>query len=168
MLKLAANFARSGAWGGTAGMGRVALIDSRDVAAVFAVILTDGPQRHAGKIYDISGPTAVTMDEVAAYLSAALGTQRPPRDSACWREDGSARPPSPSRARVGRAAQRESGVGKSPLVRCHGFVADQTWVVQRFAAQVARETERGDDETGHPRHPCATVSGEAGDPWCEE
>jgi uncharacterized protein YbjT (DUF2867 family) len=75
MLKLAANFMRSGAWGGLGGAGRVALIDSRDVAAVFAVILTEGPQRHAGKIYDISGPTAVTMDEVAEYLSAALGTR---------------------------------------------------------------------------------------------
>jgi NAD(P)H dehydrogenase (quinone) len=73
MLKLASNFVRSGAWGGTAGAGRVALIDSRDVAAVSAVILTEGPQRHAGKIYDISGPAAVTMDEVAGYLSAALG-----------------------------------------------------------------------------------------------
>ena len=75
MLKIAATFVRSGAWGGTAGTGRVALIDSRDVAAVFAVILTQGSQRHAGKIYDISGPAAVTMGEVAGYLSAALGTR---------------------------------------------------------------------------------------------
>ncbi|MCW2655132.1 MAG: family NAD(P)-dependent oxidoreductase [Mycobacterium sp.] len=75
MLKLAANFVRSGAWGGLGGTGRVALIDSRDVAAVFTVILTEGPQRHVGKIYDISGPTAVTMDEVAGYISAALGTR---------------------------------------------------------------------------------------------
>jgi NAD(P)H dehydrogenase (quinone) len=75
MLKLAANFVCSDAWGGLGGAGRVALIDSRDVAAVFAVILTEGPQRHAGKIYDISGPAAVTMDEVARYISAALGTR---------------------------------------------------------------------------------------------
>jgi NAD(P)H dehydrogenase (quinone) len=75
MLKFASNFVRSGAWGGPAGSGRVALIDSRDVAAVSAVILTEGPQRHAGKIYDLSGPTAVTMDEVAGYISAALGTR---------------------------------------------------------------------------------------------
>jgi NAD(P)H dehydrogenase (quinone) len=74
MVKLAANSVRSGAWGGTAGAGRVALIDTRDVAAVSAVILTEGPQRHAGKIYDISGPAAVTMDELAGYISAALGT----------------------------------------------------------------------------------------------
>ena len=75
IVKLAANFAPSGAWGGHTGAGRVALIDSRDVAAVSAVILTEGPQRHAGKIYEISGPTAVTMDEVAGYISAAVGTR---------------------------------------------------------------------------------------------
>src|SRR3984893_4300529 len=39
-LNLAASFVSWRAWGGTAGAGRVALIDSRDVAAVSAVILT--------------------------------------------------------------------------------------------------------------------------------
>jgi NAD(P)H dehydrogenase (quinone) len=75
IVKVASNFVPSGAWGGHVGAGRVALIDSRDVAAVSAVILTDGPQRHAGEVYDLSGPTAVTMDEVAGYISAALGTR---------------------------------------------------------------------------------------------
>jgi NAD(P)H dehydrogenase (quinone) len=75
MLKLASNSVSSGAWGGLGGAGRVALIDTRDVVEVFAVILTEGPQRHAGKTYDISGPAAVTMDEVAGYLSAVLGTR---------------------------------------------------------------------------------------------
>jgi NAD(P)H dehydrogenase (quinone) len=75
MLKIASNFVRSGAWGGLGGAGRVALIDTRDVAEVFAVILTEGPQRHAGKTYDISGPAGVTMDEVAGCLSAAVGTR---------------------------------------------------------------------------------------------
>jgi NAD(P)H dehydrogenase (quinone) len=74
-VTLAANFVPSHAWGGHAGAGPVALIDSRDVAAVSAVILTEGPRRHAGKVYDISGPAAVTMDEVAGYISAALGTR---------------------------------------------------------------------------------------------
>jgi NAD(P)H dehydrogenase (quinone) len=75
IVTAAAKFVPSGSWGGHVGAGRVALIDSRDVAAVSAVILAEGPQRHAGKIYDISGPTAVTMDEVAGYISAALGTR---------------------------------------------------------------------------------------------
>ena len=75
MLKIASNFVRSGAWGGLGGAGRVALIDTRDVAEVFAVILTDDPHRHAGKTYDISGPAALTMDEVAGHISAAVGTR---------------------------------------------------------------------------------------------
>ena len=90
MLKIASNFVRSGAWGGLGGAGRVALIDTRDVAEVFAVILTDDPHRHAGKTYDISGPAALTMDEVAGYISAASGpassTTREPKPSSapCW------------------------------------------------------------------------------------
>ena len=76
MVKLAAKFVRSDAWGGLAGAGRVALIDTRDVARVFEVILTDGPQRHAGKIYDISGPTAVTMDELAGLHLRGVGNPR--------------------------------------------------------------------------------------------
>jgi NAD(P)H dehydrogenase (quinone) len=74
MLKIASNFVRVGAWGGLGGAGRAALIDTRDVAEVFAAILTDDPQRHAGKTYDISGPAALTMNEVAGYISAGLGT----------------------------------------------------------------------------------------------
>src|SRR5258705_3314152 len=73
ILNIASTFLRSGGWGGLGGAGRVALIDIRDVAEVFAVILTEGPERHAGRIYDISGPVAVTMDELAGCLSAALG-----------------------------------------------------------------------------------------------
>ena len=75
MLHIAANFVRVGAWGGLGGAGRVTLIDIRDVAEVFAAILTDDPNRHVGKTYDISGPEGVTMDEVAGYLSAAVGTR---------------------------------------------------------------------------------------------
>jgi NAD(P)H dehydrogenase (quinone) len=74
IVTAAGKFVPSGAWGGHAGAGRVAMIDTRDVAAVSAVILTDGPERHADKIYDLSGPTAVTMHEIAGYIAAALGT----------------------------------------------------------------------------------------------
>jgi NAD(P)H dehydrogenase (quinone) len=73
MVNLAAKFAQSDAWGGLGGAGRVALIDTRDVAKVFEVILTDDPQRHVGKVYDISGPTAATMDELADLISAVSG-----------------------------------------------------------------------------------------------
>jgi uncharacterized protein YbjT (DUF2867 family) len=49
---------------------KIAMIDPRDVAAVAAVALTtDG---HDGRTYELTGPAAVTFDEVAAELSAAL------------------------------------------------------------------------------------------------
>jgi NAD(P)H dehydrogenase (quinone) len=76
IVKLAAKFVPSDAWGGLAGAGRATLIDTRDVAAVSAVILTEGRQRHAGKVYDLSGPNSVTMDELAENISAARGDPR--------------------------------------------------------------------------------------------
>jgi len=49
----------------------VAMIDIRDVAAAAAVtLLTDG---HVGRTYELTGPAAVTFDEVAAALTAATG-----------------------------------------------------------------------------------------------
>ncbi|HZG92156.1 MAG TPA: NAD(P)H-binding protein [Pseudonocardia sp.] len=48
----------------------VAMIDPRDVAAVAAVVLTtDG---HAGRSYELTGPAAVTFDDVTAQLSVVL------------------------------------------------------------------------------------------------
>src|ERR1700738_3358991 len=46
IAKVASNFVRSGAWGGTAGAGRVALIDRRHVAGGFAGLPPQGPPRH--------------------------------------------------------------------------------------------------------------------------
>merc|ERR1712013_597035 len=37
------------------------------------VCLTEGPQQHANKFYDITGPAPQNMDEIAADLGAALG-----------------------------------------------------------------------------------------------
>ena len=50
---------------------RIASIDTADVAAIAALVLTqDG---HAGKTYPITGPEALTMAEVAAILSTVTG-----------------------------------------------------------------------------------------------
>jgi uncharacterized protein YbjT (DUF2867 family) len=51
--------------------GRVAMIDLRDVAAVAATALTE--DGHEGKTHTITGPEAVTFDEVAMQLSTATG-----------------------------------------------------------------------------------------------
>jgi uncharacterized protein YbjT (DUF2867 family) len=50
---------------------KVAMVDPHDVAAVAAVALTTGG--HDGRAYELTGPAAVTFDEVAAELAAVLG-----------------------------------------------------------------------------------------------
>jgi uncharacterized protein YbjT (DUF2867 family) len=55
-----------------AGRGRTSFVDTRDVAEVAALALTD-PAVHAGRVHTLTGPAALTWDEVASILSAELG-----------------------------------------------------------------------------------------------
>jgi uncharacterized protein YbjT (DUF2867 family) len=56
-----------------AGSGRIAMIDPRDVAQAAAAALTsDG---HEGRTYVLTGPQAVTYEQVARHLSTATGRQ---------------------------------------------------------------------------------------------
>jgi uncharacterized protein YbjT (DUF2867 family) len=53
------------------GNGKSALIHPHDIAAAAAKVLTsDG---HAGKIYELTGPAALSASEVAAHIAAASG-----------------------------------------------------------------------------------------------
>ncbi|MEN3283299.1 MAG: hypothetical protein V7607_4439 [Solirubrobacteraceae bacterium] len=72
VVDIAANLLPAGGWGGHAGRGRASLIDTRDVAAVAATALLEGPADHAGRAYDITGPEPVTMHDVADLLARAL------------------------------------------------------------------------------------------------
>ncbi len=54
-----------------AGEARISMVDTRDVAAVVAVALTE--PGHAGARYDVTGPEALSYHDVAAKLSATLG-----------------------------------------------------------------------------------------------
>jgi uncharacterized protein YbjT (DUF2867 family) len=56
-----------------AGDGRVAMIDARDIAAVAVAALTT--PGHEGKIYTLTGPEALTFDDVASKLSQQSGKQ---------------------------------------------------------------------------------------------
>ncbi len=56
-----------------AGDGRVSLVDGRDVAAVAAECLTGS--RHLGRIRTLTGPEALSHDEVAAVLSEEAGRE---------------------------------------------------------------------------------------------
>lgn len=55
-----------------AGGGRVAFIDARDIGEVAAVVLAD-PAGHHGRGLHLTGPEALTFDEVAAVLTDVLG-----------------------------------------------------------------------------------------------
>lgn len=57
---------------GPAGDGRVAAVARVDVAAVAAAVLRD-PAPHAGAAYELSGPEALTMTEVAERAGRVLG-----------------------------------------------------------------------------------------------
>ncbi len=52
--------------------GRVGMIDYRDIAAVAAKCVTEAG--HEGRIYNLSGPETISMQDIAASLSRAVGT----------------------------------------------------------------------------------------------
>lgn len=62
---------RSGTFYADAGQARISMVDTRDVGAVAAVVLTE--PGHAGTGYDVTGPEALSYDDVAARLTEALG-----------------------------------------------------------------------------------------------
>ena len=59
---------------GPAGEGRVAAILRDDIADVVAEILAD-PAAHDGQSYDLTGPEAVTLAEIAEVLTRATGRE---------------------------------------------------------------------------------------------
>jgi len=48
-------------------------VDARDIAAVIAAVLTDPLDRHAGRIHLVTGPAALSFDQVAETLTQVLG-----------------------------------------------------------------------------------------------
>jgi len=72
-LASAQTVAEQGALYGMTGDTRTSYIDTRDVAAVAARVLTS--PGHEGKAYALTGPEALSGDEVAERLSAATGRQ---------------------------------------------------------------------------------------------
>jgi uncharacterized protein YbjT (DUF2867 family) len=54
-----------------AGDARLSMVDTRDVAAVAAVTLTE--PGYAGQVYEVTGPEALSSKDVATRLSAVMG-----------------------------------------------------------------------------------------------
>lgn len=59
---------------GPAGEGRVAAVAQDDIADAAVVVLRD-PAPHAGATYDLTGPAALTLTEVAETLTAVTGRE---------------------------------------------------------------------------------------------
>ncbi|GAA4736316.1 SDR family oxidoreductase [Modestobacter marinus] len=57
---------------GPAGDGRASVVALDDIAAVAATVLRD-PAPHAGAAYDLTGPAALTLPEVAETITAVTG-----------------------------------------------------------------------------------------------
>jgi uncharacterized protein YbjT (DUF2867 family) len=73
MLLFAPTIASTGSFQLPMGTGAVALVDTRDVAAVAVRALTD--DGHDRKIYDLTGPAALSFDQMADALSTATGRE---------------------------------------------------------------------------------------------
>jgi NAD(P)H dehydrogenase (quinone) len=58
---------------GPAGDGRVAAVTRDDIADVAAAVLVDDGDRHDGRTYDMTGPEALSMEEIAEVLSRFAG-----------------------------------------------------------------------------------------------
>lgn len=72
LLRAADAVRREGRLAAPMGRDRFPLVDARDVGAAAAVVLDD-PAAHAGKAYALTGPVALSYDEVATALAAVAG-----------------------------------------------------------------------------------------------
>jgi uncharacterized protein YbjT (DUF2867 family) len=59
---------------GPAGTGRAAFVARADVGRVATVVLQD-PRAHMDRTYDLTGPAALTLADVASHLTTGLGRQ---------------------------------------------------------------------------------------------
>lgn len=131
---------------GPAGEGRVAAVAQNDVADAVVAVLGD-PGEHAGRTYELTGPAALSLDEVAATITSVTG--RPVRYES----------ETVQQAFTSRAACR------APDWQVRAWVSTYTAIA---AGELAAVTDDVDRLTGHPatslaqllrtfRHPAATA-----------
>jgi len=92
ILRFAPTIRANGQFDGAMRQGKVAMIDVHDIAAVAATVLT--APGHTGKSYALTGPEALSYDDVAERLSSVLGKRVIYRDVSLeamrerWRASG--------------------------------------------------------------------------------
>jgi uncharacterized protein YbjT (DUF2867 family) len=72
LLRAAEAIQRDGELAAAMGDERFPLVDTRDAGAAAATVLAD-PTRHAGEVYNLTGPAALSYDQVAAAMAAVAG-----------------------------------------------------------------------------------------------
>ena len=110
---------------GPAGEGRVAAVARDDVADVAVAVLGE-PGRHAGQSYELTGPFAITMEEIAATMTAVLN--RP-----FAYEEETVEQAYASRAHYGAPAWQVDGWVSTYTAIAHGDLAQVTDDVERIA-----------------------------------
>jgi NAD(P)H dehydrogenase (quinone) len=125
---------------GPAGDGRVAAVAQDDVADVAVAVLLD-PTAHAGASYDLTGPEALTLTEVAATITAVTG-----------------RPVSYRAETLEEAYASRAGYG-APDWQVDAWVSTYTAIAAGELAVVSRAVP---DLTGHPARTLAEVLRTAG------
>lgn len=73
LLGFAASVAADGAIYMNLGQGRLAFVDTRDIAEVAARLFLEPGERHDGKIYTLTGPQSLSLTETAEQLTTVLG-----------------------------------------------------------------------------------------------
>lgn len=71
LLQFQSTIATRGLFYAAAGNARVSVVDVRDIAAVAAQVLTE--DGHEGETYELTGPDALSHEEMASLLSSATG-----------------------------------------------------------------------------------------------
>jgi len=73
LLNEADSIVTQGTFSLNTGQGRLGMIDVRDIAEFAARVLTEGVDRHDGKIYTLTGPQSISFAQVAEQFGQALG-----------------------------------------------------------------------------------------------
>ncbi|GAA0936885.1 SDR family oxidoreductase [Actinocorallia libanotica] len=73
LLNEASDISASGTFSLNTASGRIGMIDARDIAECAARVLLDGPDRHHGRTYTLTGPHSLSFDETADRLGSVLG-----------------------------------------------------------------------------------------------
>lgn len=120
---------------GPAGDGRVAAVAQDDIADAAAAVLRD-PAAHAGRTYELTGPQAVSLSEVAELLTAVQG-----------------RPVHYQQESVEEAFASRAGYG-APDWMVAGWVSTYTAIA---AGELATVTDDVPRLTGHPATTVAEV-----------